>query len=58
MKPITESIHYQNRQPGGWDDYFHVSGGPFASEQVMGWHITDESGHTLGVSPSMSFAQP
>lgn len=46
----------QNRRPGGWDNYFTVSGGPFASPQTMGWHITGEGGHTLAVSPDSEFA--
>jgi hypothetical protein len=34
---------------------FRVSGGPFASEQRMGWHITDERGFTLAVSCDADF---
>lgn len=30
--------------------YFNVSGGPFASSQTMGMHITCEKGFTSGVS--------
>jgi hypothetical protein len=56
MKTPKE-ISIQNRRPGGWDDYFYVRGGPFAHEQIMGWHITDEDGHTLAVSPSQTFGQ-
>jgi len=37
--------------------YFRVSGGPFSSEQIMGWHITDESGFTLAVSCDDGFAR-
>ncbi len=35
---------------------FRVTGGPFAAEQIMGWHITDEKGHTVAVSPDHTFA--
>src|SRR6185436_13228885 len=34
---------------------FRVSGGPFAREQTMGWHITDERGFTLAVSCDAAF---
>lgn len=56
MKTPKE-IHAENRKPGAWDDYFHVRGGPFSGEQIMGWHITDESGYTLAVSPNHSFVE-
>lgn len=36
--------------------YFKVSGGPFSHPQTMGWHITDEKGFTVAVSPDYRFA--
>jgi hypothetical protein len=36
---------------------FRVSGGPFASEQTMGWHITDERGFTVAVSCDAGFVE-
>lgn len=50
-------INYENRKPGTWDDYFTVSGGPFARPQTWGWYLTDEGGHSLAVSPSEEFCQ-
>lgn len=38
------------------DIRFRVTGGPFATEHIMGWHITDEKGHTVAVSPDHTFA--
>lgn len=52
-----KSINYENRKPGTWDNYFTVSGGPFAQAQTWGWYCTDEGGHSLAVSPSMEFCQ-
>lgn len=34
---------------------FKVTGGPLASEQTMGWHITDERGMTVAVANSSDF---
>lgn len=34
---------------------FRVNGGPFAAEQTMGWHLTDERGTTVGVSCDQQF---
>lgn len=36
--------------------YFNVTGGPFASAQTMGWHIVNEKGFTVAVSPDDEFA--
>jgi hypothetical protein len=35
---------------------FTVTGGPFASSQRMGWHITTEEGFTVAVSCDARFA--
>lgn len=37
--------------------YFRVTGGPFASPQAMGWHLTSEAGLTLGVANDSIVAQ-
>lgn len=53
----TEFIGMQNRRPGGWDNYFTVSGGPFTKSQQWGWYLTDDKGRSLAVSPDMGFAK-
>ncbi len=53
---ITE-IHANNMSGSGWTSHFNVSGGPFNGSQTMGWHITDQGGHTLAVSPDSSFVK-
>jgi len=37
--------------------YFTVAGGPLAVPQIMGWHITNERGQTVGVSCDRQFCQ-
>lgn len=37
--------------------YFTVTGGPFASPQMMGLHITNEKGLTVAVSCDTSFCE-
>lgn len=37
--------------------YFTVSGGPLASSQIMGWHITNEKGFTVAVSNDAEFCK-
>ena len=37
--------------------FFEVSGGILSSEQIMGWHITDENGFTLAVSCDDGFSK-
>lgn len=54
---MIKEISATNMPNGGWTRHFTVSGGPFNGDQTMGWHITDESGHTLAVSARHDFVQ-
>ena len=36
---------------------FNVSGGVFNGAQQMGWHVTNEKGFTVAVSPDASFCK-
>ena len=42
---------------GDRNPYFTVSGGPLALPQIMGWHITNERGQTVGCSCDRQFCQ-
>jgi len=48
VRPRIHIVAMSRRSFGGRP--FTVSGGPFAAPQTMGWHLTDERGHTLGVA--------
>lgn len=46
--------HFESMSQRGLSP-FKVSGGPFAKDQLMGWHVTDEKGFTVGVLCSSEF---
>lgn len=50
-----EPLYYAREVGRGMGGYFHVRGGPFASEQQMGWHITNRKGFTVAISCDHEF---
>lgn len=51
-------MKYDSRSVSGtMGGHFRVSGGPLCGEQIMGWHITNEHGFTVGVSCDARFVE-